>query len=303
MNSHTPTRATLTRPALIGALIILGGFWAITLGNPLEFLESILVGGGLVVGMAVTVGQQIKRQEGNRGSGAVAASTILYEGTLCFVNATGYLAAVVANGANKFAGIVIYEKDNSAGSAGDLSTEYYREGIFELTGTGFTQADVGKAIYATDNFTITTDPSGGSFVGSCEEYVSSTKLRVKLHTGETDVVPVTVTATADGLTTGLIPANASHVTIVCDTATKQVTLPANVVGKRIVLSTPTANGCELICADAAAKINDVVCGATNEAALVADSHFVAECISSTEWILRGFTKLGADIAAIVPDGL
>ena len=29
-------------------------------------------------------------------------------------------------------------------------------------------------------------------------------------------------------------------------------------------------------------------------------HFT-ECISSTEWIVRGFTALGADIAAIVPD--
>jgi DNA-directed RNA polymerase specialized sigma54-like protein len=49
------------------------------------------------------------------------------------------------------------------------------------------------------------------------------------------------------------------------------------------------------------KINDVISSAKNEAALAADSHFIVECISSTEWILRGFTKRGADLAAIVPN--
>ena len=47
-----------------------------------------------------------------------------------------------------------------------------------------------------------------------ERYVSATKLEVKLHTGETDGVAVTVTATTGGATTGLIPPNATHVTIV-----------------------------------------------------------------------------------------
>ncbi|GAF90456.1 unnamed protein product, partial [marine sediment metagenome] len=69
------------------------------------------------------------------------------------------------------------------------------------------------------------------------------------------------TATADGTGAGLIDAWTSFVTITSDDATKQITLPAPVVSKRIVLVTP-ATGCELICTGAGVKINDVICGAT-----------------------------------------
>lgn len=111
-----------------------------------------------------------------------------------------------------------------------------------------------------------------------------------------------VTATAGGATTGLIPSNSTFVTITCDNAAKQVTLPAAIVGMKMTLKTP-ATGVELICVTAGNKINDVICGGTNEAALVADSHYVVTCISSTEWILVGYDKLGAHIAPIVPNSL
>lgn len=111
-----------------------------------------------------------------------------------------------------------------------------------------------------------------------------------------------VTATTGGATTGLIPSNASHITVVSDNADKQITLPAAIVGMKITIVTP-ATGCELICLTAGNKINDVICGGTNEAALVADSHYEVTCISSTEWILVGYDKLGAHVAPIVPDAL
>jgi len=110
------------------------------------------------------------------------------------------------------------------------------------------------------------------------------------------------TATVGGATTGLIAAGNSFVVVTCDTATKQITLPAAVPGTIVRIMTP-ATACELICTGATVKINDVTCGATNELQLVGDSHFICECLSSTEWIVRGFTKLGADIGALVPDTL
>jgi hypothetical protein len=111
------------------------------------------------------------------------------------------------------------------------------------------------------------------------------------------------TAVAGGQSTGLIAAGTSFVTITCDNATKQISLPTPVAGNVVRMMTP-ATGCELITAGGGtAKINDVVCGTTNELALAADSHFICEAISSTEWIVRGFTKLGADLAALVPDAL
>ena len=40
-----------------------------------------------------------------------------------------------------------------------------------------------------------------------------------------------------------------------------------------------------------------------EAAIPASSTFKVECIDATHWILKAWTNLGAEIAAIVPNGV
>ena len=129
--------------------------------------------------MAVTANQLIKMQEGRKLSHPVAASTALYQGTLCFV-ASGYADDDTNSGANKFAGIVIDEQDNSSGSAGNLNVETWAEGVFTLTGSGFSQGTVGSDIYATDNYTVTTSSSSAAYIGRCVGYVSSTEILVKI---------------------------------------------------------------------------------------------------------------------------
>jgi hypothetical protein len=108
------------------------------------------------------------------------------------------------------------------------------------------------------------------------------------------------TATADGLTTGLIPAGANFVTVTSANADHQVSLPAGVVGDVINLLGVGA-ACELIAVTAGDKVNDVVVGATNEAALVQDALYTCRYVAANKWIVTGETKLGARIAAIVPD--
>ena len=126
---------------------------------------------------------------------------------------------------------------------------------------------------------------------------------VRRYNANTTIEPTLArTSTVGGATTGLIPDGTQWVIITSDNADKQITLPTAIPGSTVGLVTP-ATGCELICTGATVKINDITCGATNELALAADSHFICECISSSEWIVRGFTKLGADIAALVPDAL
>ena len=125
---------------------------------------------------------------------------------------------------------------------------------------------------------------------------------VKITASGMQTTSITATATTGGGTTGLIQANASFVVVTSDCAAKQCSLPTNVVGT-IITVVVGANGFEMICADAGAKINDVTCGATNEAAIPADTHSTFTCISATEWILVNYTALGAVTTAIVPDGL
>lgn len=117
-----------------------------------------------------------------------------------------------------------------------------------------------------------------------------------------DYEAVAVTATADGLTTGLIPATANYVVVTSDNADKQISLPAATVGKEMDIYV-TGAACELISAVAAHKVNNVVVGATNEAALVQDALYHCKYVATNTWIVTGETKLGARIAAIVPDAL
>lgn len=154
--------------------------------------------------MAVTANQITKRQDGCRVSYPVAASTTIYEGTLAFLSVTGYLDDDTGTGANRFAGVTIAYVDNSSGSAGDKNGEVYADGVFELVGTGFSQASVGLDVFATDNYTVTTAPSGsGVCVGECVGYVSSTKILVQIHSNGLPPVGATATKTANyTVTTG-----------------------------------------------------------------------------------------------------
>ena len=111
---------------------------------------------------------------------------------------------------------------------------------------------------------------------------------------------VTVTAITGGATTGLIPAGTSFVTVTSDNANKQITLPAGTVGDVIRIYVGT-NGCELIAATAGDKVNNVIVGATNEAALVATTTYTCQYVGTNTWLMSGQTYLGAVEAAVVPD--
>lgn len=130
--------------------------------------------------MAVTANQLIKRQEGEKGSAPVEEATRLYQGTLAFFNAAGYLVGIVASGANPFAGVMIGEADNTSGADGDINGSFWQDGDFEMTGSGFSQATVGLDIFASDNYTVTTSNSSTSYVGRCVGYISSTKIIVSI---------------------------------------------------------------------------------------------------------------------------
>ena len=113
-----------------------------------------------------------------------------------------------------------------------------------------------------------------------------------------------VTATADGLTTGLIPSDAGFVAVTATDANHIVTLPdgaAAGVGMRVT-GYVGANGCEMRTpASSTATINNVNADGTNEAAIPATTMFEARLVAANTWILRAWTELGAVITAIVPD--
>lgn len=135
--------------------------------------------------MAVTANQATPmRNPRSRVSVPVAAGIRIYEGTMVFgIAASGYGTDAIAAGANHFLGIAAAEADNSAGAAGDISVDLYTEDEADLPGTGLTQALVGDKIYASDNYTVTATATSMTLIGRCTEFLSSTKIRVKLEVG------------------------------------------------------------------------------------------------------------------------
>lgn len=111
-----------------------------------------------------------------------------------------------------------------------------------------------------------------------------------------------VTATVGGGTTGLIPVGSSFATVTSDDANKQISLPAGTVGDVIRIYVGT-NGCELIAVTAGDKVNNVIVGATNEAALVATTTYTCRYVGTNTWLMSGQTFLGAVETAVIPDVL
>lgn len=93
----------------------------------------------------------------------VAAGEHIYKGALVEWSATGYARGVTGGGL--FAGIAYEEGDNSSGSDGDVSVRVQTVGDFGLSLTSAAQSDMGRAVYASDDATLTFDPSAATFVG------------------------------------------------------------------------------------------------------------------------------------------
>ena len=121
-------------------------------------------------------------------------------------------------------------------------------------------------------------------------------------TGSQDHGTEAVTATADGLTTGLISQGSKTVTVTSGNADHIVNLPAATVGD-IINILVTGAACELRSAVTAHKANNLPIGATNELALVQDSLYRCHYVSANNWIVTGVSKVGADEAALQPNAV
>jgi len=116
-----------------------------------------------------------------------------------------------------------------------------------------------------------------------------------------------VTATADGLTTGLMTFAMGFITVTSAGANNIIRLPSCVAADagRVISGWVGANGCEMRSAVGdGATINGVDCDdGNNEAAIPATTKFEAHCIAADTWLLHCWTELGAVLTAIIPDAV
>ena len=93
----------------------------------------------------------------------ILAGEKIYEGAAVGLNSNGYARSLVAG--DKFVGFADRFADNTNGSDGELFVIVKEVGKIVLDLEGFSLADVGKKLYATDDNTFTTEEEGNSFVG------------------------------------------------------------------------------------------------------------------------------------------
>jgi hypothetical protein len=114
---------------------------------------------------------------------------------------------------------------------------------------------------------------------------------------------LTVTATADGLTTGLVLADSSYVTITSANVAHFITLPAAEIGTEITLHIPaTQTVCEVrTIAGSGFEINGIDSDGTNQLLLVEGAVYTFKYVDAGDWIAYGWAKDGTALAALTPD--
>jgi hypothetical protein len=132
--------------------------------------------------------------------------------------------------------------------------------------------------------------------------VSKAKLNVAsvstsaVLTGEYDG-PVAVTATSDGLTTGIIPDSAKVVQVTSANANNIVALPTPVIGKKVKLINTSGTGFELRSSSPTTISINGGSGAAAESALASTALLIhCECISATAWIANSHVAAGTESA-------
>jgi len=97
----------------------------------------------------------------------IAASTLIYAGSIVCVNATGYAVPGSTSTALKAVGRAEEQVDNSAGANGDVTVEISK-GIFNFANAGDVDiTDLEANVYINDDQTVSSVSTGKSVAGKC----------------------------------------------------------------------------------------------------------------------------------------
>jgi hypothetical protein len=93
----------------------------------------------------------------------VLATAHVFKGAFVGITAGGYARALA--GGDAFVGLAYEEMDNATGADGDASVRVYTLGDFAHPLAGATIADLGAAVYASSDDTLTLTSTSNSYVG------------------------------------------------------------------------------------------------------------------------------------------
>jgi len=113
----------------------------------------------------------------------VAGSEHIYKGAFVGLSSGGYVRSLAAG--DVFVGIAYEEADNASGSAGDISVRVYTLGDFGHALSGAAITNVGDAVYASADDTLTFTATSNSYVGYAVDVPSSGQVILRLETFKT----------------------------------------------------------------------------------------------------------------------
>jgi hypothetical protein len=110
----------------------------------------------------------------------VVANAVIYRGALLSIRSTGYVGPLAAG--EQFAGIA-YEEKNATGAAnGAKKVRAYVRGSFQHALSGAAVTDLGDALYASADDTVTKTSGSNTFVGKIIGFVDSATVLFDLDT-------------------------------------------------------------------------------------------------------------------------
>ena len=110
----------------------------------------------------------------------VDAGVTIHKGALVGLVGTGHARPLVAG--DLFVGIAYEQIDNGTGAAGDTAVRVYTLGDFGHTLAGAAVSNIGAAVYASAEDTLTLTATSNSFVGHVVDVPASGEIILRLDT-------------------------------------------------------------------------------------------------------------------------
>lgn len=151
--------------------------------------------------------------DGARKSIPVAASAVIYDGTVVGLNGSGYARALTAG--DKYAGFARFGAVTGGSAAGDVKVDVDPDCYVRLTVVGATsEEDKGKFVYASDDGTFTLAagaPGATTRIGRVFQWISSTTCIVHAYVEADNDAERTTAIPAEVTTAGAVTLTAAQI--------------------------------------------------------------------------------------------
>jgi hypothetical protein len=132
--------------------------------------------------MALSANRQVDRYvDQELRSYQVATNAHVYKGGFVGLDSNGYARALQAG--DVCVGLAYEECDNTGGSNGDKAVRTYTQGDFLHALASAALTNIGAAVYASDDETLTLTSTSNSLVGVCVDCPESNKIILRLNPG------------------------------------------------------------------------------------------------------------------------